>query len=146
VVAAEGPSQTTILGAVAVVVAGGAAFAAAGKQGELPSSGDLQAGASQAADAAKGGCTPMQVHFVFLHTLRSILLCHAAYKRSKCIPLTPVNSPGCYLGADAASKAASKAESAAEKAPQSAEEAQEAAKRSASEAREWIKNWRDKQA
>lgn len=53
--AAEGPSQTTILGAVAVVVAGGAAIAAAGKQGELPSAGNLQAGASEAAGAAKGG-------------------------------------------------------------------------------------------
>jgi len=50
--AAEGPSQTTILGAVAVVVAGAAAVAAAGKQGELPSVGQVQA--SQAADKAKG--------------------------------------------------------------------------------------------
>lgn len=52
--AAEGPSQTTILGAVAVVVAGGAAVAVAGKQGELPSTGDVQAFASQSAGAAKG--------------------------------------------------------------------------------------------
>lgn len=47
--AAEGPSQTTILGAVAVVVAGGAAIAAAGKQGELPSASYVQV-----ADKAKG--------------------------------------------------------------------------------------------
>lgn len=31
-----GPSQTTLLGVGAVVVAGAAAFLAAGKQGELP--------------------------------------------------------------------------------------------------------------
>ena len=136
-----------------MVVAGGAAVAAAGKQGELPSAGNLQAGASEAAGAAKGGLKMLcrfSVRFLLLQGLHS---CGHAGHATACLCRQSLDCTckvwaavtlGSCLCADAASKAASKAESAAEKAPSSAEEAQEAAKQSASEAREWIKNWRDK--
>lgn len=71
-----------------MVVAGGAAIAAAGKQGELPSAGNLQAGASEAAGAAKGGLKTLSmylVRFLFSQSLRSALDGHARRSTAVCL-------------------------------------------------------------
>jgi hypothetical protein len=92
--ATEGPSQTTILGAVAVVVAGGAAVAAAGRQGELPSAGNLQAGASEAAGAAKGGSKLLCIYVVRFLCNACALLCMAC-RTSDWMPLLPIACKVC---------------------------------------------------